>query len=103
MVDEERHAVAAERLARFYDVHRYREYRMTEALAAFRPHFLRVVDLMSPDIAQSLVFGTSKHQLRSRTHVSGTTGYFDVTIDGVCEPQIWTLFCSMKLEMSCRE
>jgi hypothetical protein len=59
--------------------------------------------LMSPDIAQSLVFGTSKHQLRSRTHVSGTTGYFDVTIDAVCEPQIWTLFGYMKLETSCRE
>ncbi len=63
----------------------------------------RVRLLMSPDIAQSLVFGTSKHQMRSRTHVSGTTGYFDVTIDGVCEPQIWTLFGSMKLETSCSE
>lgn len=55
VVDEERHAVTAERLARFYDVHRYRDYRMTEALAAFRPHFLRVVDLMSPDIANGYV------------------------------------------------
>jgi hypothetical protein len=63
----------------------------------------RVRLLMSPDIAQSLVFGTSKHQTQSRTHVSGTAGYFDVTIDGVCEPQIWTLFGSMKLETSCRE
>jgi hypothetical protein len=63
----------------------------------------RVRLLMSPDIAQSLVFGTSKHQLLSRTHVSGTAGYFDVTIDGVCEPQIWTLFGSMKMETSCRD
>ena len=63
----------------------------------------RVRLLMSPDIAQSLVFGTSKHQTRSRTHVSGTTGYFDVTIDGVCEPQIWTLFGSFKIETSCSE
>ena len=55
VVDEERHAVAAERLARFYDVHRYREYRMTEALTAFRPHFMRVVDLMSPDIANGYI------------------------------------------------
>lgn len=62
----------------------------------------RVRLLMSPDIAQSLVFGTSKHQLRTRTHVSGTTGYFDVAIDGVCEPQIWTVF-GMKLETSCKE
>ena len=63
----------------------------------------RVRLLMSPDIAQSLVFGTSKHQLRSRTHVSGTTGYFDVTIEGVCEPQIWNLFGSLKIETSCKE
>jgi hypothetical protein len=63
----------------------------------------RVRLLMSPDIAQSLVFGTSKHQLRSRTHVSGTTGYFDVTIDAVCEPQIWSLFGSLKIETSCKE
>src|SRR5688572_24499731 len=38
VVDEERHAVAAERLARFYDKHRWREYRMTEALVRFHPH-----------------------------------------------------------------
>jgi hypothetical protein len=63
----------------------------------------RVRLLMSPDIAQSLVFGTSKHQLRSRTHVSGTTGYFDVKIDRVCEPQVWSLFGSMKFETSCRD
>lgn len=55
VVDEERHAVAAERLARFYDVHRYRDYRMTEALERFRPHFMRVVDLMSPDIANGYI------------------------------------------------
>jgi len=55
VVDEERHAVAAERLARFYDVHHYRDYQMTEALTRFRPHFLRVVDLMSPDIANGYI------------------------------------------------
>jgi hypothetical protein len=69
----------------------------------------RVRLLMSPDIAQSLVFGTSKHQTMSRTHVSGTAGYFDVTIDRICEPQIWTLFSGggwfgpMKFELSCSE
>jgi hypothetical protein len=47
--------------------------------------------------------------LRSRTHVSGTPGYFDVTIDRVCEPQIWTLFkgggmfAPFKFETSCRD
>ena len=69
----------------------------------------RVRLLMSPDIAQSLVFGTSKHQTTSRTHVSGTTGYFDVTIDRVCEPQIWTLYRGgsiigpLQFELSCKE
>ncbi len=51
VVDEERHAVAAERLARYYDVHRWRAYRLNEALERFRPHFLRVVYLMPPEIA----------------------------------------------------
>ena len=55
VVDEERHAVAAERLARFYDVHRYREFRMNDALVKFRPHFLRVVELMPPDIANGYI------------------------------------------------
>jgi hypothetical protein len=69
----------------------------------------RVRLLMSPDIAESLVLGTSKHQMVSRTHVSGTTGYFDVTIDRVCEPQIWELskgggiFGPIKFETSCRD
>jgi hypothetical protein len=63
----------------------------------------RVRLLMSPDIAESLGFGTSQHQTRSRTHVSGTTGYFDVTIDRVCEPQIWTLIGGVKFETSCRD
>jgi len=51
VVDEERHAVAGERLARYYDVHRWRPYELTEALVKFRPHFLRVVALMPPEIA----------------------------------------------------
>ncbi len=51
VVDEERHAVAAERLARYYDVHHWRIYELTDALVRFRPHFLRVVELMPPEIA----------------------------------------------------
>src|SRR5207248_7672023 len=35
VVDEERHAVAAERLARFYDVHHHRDYAMNDALVSF--------------------------------------------------------------------
>lgn len=55
VVDEERHAVAAERLARFYDVHHLRAYATSPALVAFRPHFLRVVELMSPEIANGYI------------------------------------------------
>ena len=55
VVDEERHAVAAERLARFYDVHRYRSYRMNDALVSFAPQFLRVVELMPPEIANGYI------------------------------------------------
>jgi hypothetical protein len=55
VVDEERHAVVAERLARFFDVGRYRAYRTSEALQRFAPEFIRVVELMSPDIANGYI------------------------------------------------
>jgi hypothetical protein len=65
--------------------------------------------LMSADIAQSLMYGTAQHQRSYGTHVSGTPGHFDVTIERVCEPQIWTLFRGggifgpLKIETSCRD
>jgi hypothetical protein len=55
VVDEERHAVAAERLARFYDVHHHRDYVMNDALVHFRPRFLDVVALMPPEIANGYI------------------------------------------------
>ena len=55
VVDEERHAVCAERLATYYDVHHYRAYKMNEALVRFRPAFLRVVEVMPPDIANGYI------------------------------------------------
>jgi hypothetical protein len=55
VVDEERHAVVADRLARYYDVRRWRRYAMTPALVKFRPHFLRVVELMPPEIANGYI------------------------------------------------
>jgi hypothetical protein len=55
VVDEERHAVAAERLAAYYDVHRYRAYEMSPSLVAFRPHFLRVIELAPPEIANAYI------------------------------------------------
>jgi hypothetical protein len=55
VADEARHAVVAQRLARFYDVHRYRRYAQAPALVAFRAPFLAVIELAPPDIANAYV------------------------------------------------
>jgi hypothetical protein len=55
IVDEIRHAECAERLARFYDVHHYRDYRRSEALTKFAPHFLEGIRHLSDDIANAYV------------------------------------------------
>jgi hypothetical protein len=55
VVDEKRHSAAAARLARHYDVHHYREYKESEALTRFRPHFLAVVKHASPEIANAYI------------------------------------------------
>ncbi len=55
VVDEERHAVVAERLARHYDVHRWKTYEIAPSLTAFRPHFLRVIEAAPPEIANAYV------------------------------------------------
>jgi hypothetical protein len=51
VVDEERHAQSAERLAKFYDVHHYQVYETNPHLAAFFPRFLETIRYMPPDIA----------------------------------------------------
>jgi hypothetical protein len=51
VADEKRHAAAARKLAAYYDVHRYRDYRESPALTKFRPHFINVVTTTSPEIA----------------------------------------------------
>ena len=55
VVDEERHAVVAERLARHYDVHHHRAYEESPGLARFRTPFLEVVRQTSPEIANAYV------------------------------------------------
>lgn len=55
VADERRHAAVAARLAKHYDVHRYRTYRESPALTAFRPHFLAVVRQTSPEIANAYI------------------------------------------------
>ena len=51
VADEERHARAAERLARYYDVHRFRTYEMSPSLVTFRKHFVHAVRFLSAEIA----------------------------------------------------
>lgn len=69
----------------------------------------RVELLLSPDIAQSPGYGTSRHSESWRTHVAGTPGFFDVTIERVCEPVAWTVFRGsgiwgpIRFELYCRD
>jgi rubrerythrin len=55
VVDEERHALCAERLARHYDVHHYRDYRTNEHLERFAPHFVDAVHYLSAEIANAYI------------------------------------------------
>ena len=57
VADEERHAQAAEKLARHYDVHRYQSYRVSPELRKFRPHFLNAIKYVSPEIANMYITG----------------------------------------------
>ncbi len=57
VADEERHAQVAERLARYYDVHRYRRYELNSSLAAFAPHFVDAVKYLSAEIATVYITG----------------------------------------------
>ncbi|MCA9645481.1 MAG: hypothetical protein KC492_32545, partial [Myxococcales bacterium] len=53
--DEERHAQAAERLARYYDTRKLQTYEMNEALQRFRPHFVASVKYLSAEIANAYI------------------------------------------------
>jgi hypothetical protein len=55
VADERRHSAVAARLAKHYDVHHYREYAESKSLASFRPHFLRLVEQASPEIANAYI------------------------------------------------
>ncbi|MBA2538699.1 MAG: diiron oxygenase [Deltaproteobacteria bacterium] len=55
VADEKRHSATAARLAKHYDVHHYRDYKESEALTVFRPHFLRLVQNTSPEIANAYI------------------------------------------------
>lgn len=51
VADEERHALAAQKLADHYNVHLYKRYDVSPELAKFRPHFLSAIKYVSPEIA----------------------------------------------------
>ena len=55
VLDEERHAQVAERLARFYDVHHYERYEMNEHLQRFAPYFIDAIRHVSADIANAYI------------------------------------------------
>ncbi len=57
VADEERHAVVAERLAAHYDVHKYKTYRVSRQINAFKPHFLRAIRYLSDEVANAYITG----------------------------------------------
>src|SRR5262249_13141639 len=57
VVDEERHARVAERLARHYDVRRLQRYQIDEHLARFRAHFVRAIRDLDDDVANAYITG----------------------------------------------
>ncbi len=55
VIDEERHAVVAEKLAAHYDVHHYKSYDISPALVNFRPHFLAALRYFSEEVANAYI------------------------------------------------
>lgn len=55
VVDEERHAQVAEKLAKHYNVNHYKNYTMSPELVNFRPHFLKAVRSVSPEVANAYI------------------------------------------------
>ncbi len=55
VVDEERHAQVAERLAAHYNVGRYKEYQVSPALLTFKPHFLDAIKYVSAEVANTYI------------------------------------------------
>ena len=55
--DEQRHADVAARLADFYNVHHYQDYRVAPALERFTPAFHDAVQYLSDEVANSYITG----------------------------------------------
>lgn len=57
VIDEERHAQVAERLAAHYDVHKYKTYTTSRELERFKPNFLATLQYLSAEIANAYITG----------------------------------------------
>lgn len=55
VIDEERHAVVAERLARHYNRHHYQDYTISESLTRFRQPFLSALQHFSAEVANAYI------------------------------------------------
>jgi hypothetical protein len=55
VIDEERHAVAAEMLSAHYDVHNYEDYQISPSLERFRPHFIDAIRSFSAEVANAYI------------------------------------------------
>jgi hypothetical protein len=53
--DEVRHAHAAQMLADYYDVHRYKVYQPSPALRRFTPYFVDAIRHLTPEIANAYI------------------------------------------------
>lgn len=80
IADEERHAVAAERLAAHYNVHKYKQYRPHPSLATFRPAFLDALHHLSAEFAN--VYITTGELLLDVALLRGLSDYVD---DAMCK------------------
>jgi hypothetical protein len=55
VVDEVRHAHAAQMLADFYNVHHFRIYQMNESMLKFTPHFINSIRYLTPEVANTYI------------------------------------------------
>jgi hypothetical protein len=57
VVDEERHAQVADRLAAHYDVHKYKTYTTSAELERFKPNFMDTLKYLSAEVANAYITG----------------------------------------------
>jgi len=55
VIDEMRHSRVAELLAEHYNVNKYKTYEMNPHLTKFIPHFIRAIDYLSPEVANTYI------------------------------------------------